>query len=309
MFKYINPGYGELLNLAIRATTKSTVYNPLNDVSFTNTERVGLIYIPDGIKEVWIQADVFIDTSKGSDKYNRIYVGNGAHINTGFYQNNETTMGAWNMGKTDTDTITMPNTVDGKVHTFGVHVSAYKDYDKSFMELYVDGALVYKDSSHANGYINDYEDIKYITFYGGANIFYSNIIIADHDIIGEKVIEFPISRESGDFVVQSDGKKKATAVGQKLEAYVNYKDIDSAILKSMSVGTITAVGASAVGFSHDASVVNSVKVDVCNGEGESLGSAENEITAGEGALGPVVEKTFELTEIAAMKVVLEAKHD
>lgn len=312
MFKYINPGYGELLTLTPGQTVHNGAINPINGVGFKNENRSGNVVLPEGIHEVWVRVDVYFvpdpDTGHYTDNYNRVYVGNADHINTGVYQDSPTVFGTQNLGNTDLKAINISNIQDGKPHTIGLHVSAYKNYDNSYMDIYLDGQRVAHDTTASNGYMCGADDIRWVMFMGGPNTYYSNIIIADYDILNEKVIELPVKNEEGTFIVQSDGTKKAAEVGQELSATLDYSAIDKSILTSMTLGKITSVGVSSLGFSHDSSKVNSMESNIEAKDGTNLGKVQNLITTNEGAVGTVVSKTFDLSEIAGIKVRIKAIH-
>ena len=68
MWKYVNPGYGELLDEKL-GTTKSTVYNPKNGVCIGGQNSYGTINISN-LKEVYIKCDVYFKESSNNYDFN-----------------------------------------------------------------------------------------------------------------------------------------------------------------------------------------------------------------------------------------------
>lgn len=320
MFKYVNPGYGELCTLTPGTTLKTAQVNPINKVGFEcpdpgEAKRTGNISFPVGTREVWVKCDFyFIPNPDGggyTDAYNRVYVGNiqSGTVKTGVYVNSPTEVDIMNNGTTQNMHIKTANMQDGKLHTFLLHVRAIANsYDKSLIEVSLDGVSLYskKGGSIGGGYVNNGEEITQVGFIGGPNTVYSNIICADYDISQEQVVEIPIKSESSDFETNSDGSRKISAVGQKSTAELDFGELDSAIVKSMVLGQITSISAGLTGFTRDSTKVNGMQIDLLK-DGTTMATAENLMKDNNGVMGPTFVKTMAASEISKFKIVATAK--
>ena len=210
-FKYINPGYAELLADASMRTTKSTTYNPLNGIAMKGSGD-GYYYLPEDCDEVWVKFVFYCDTNYTWQL--NCYIGS-SQSKYGFYRYSKDDSRAYFQGASTK----IQNTTDYACHTVWMHCKAGSE---GLLEIFVDGVEAFSKTG-AVTWANQYIYFKS----SNSSLFISNIIISDHEIAKseEVYVLTPKATETG--MAVSSGVYTADAANQ----YVR-QTIDVASLKS-----------------------------------------------------------------------------
>lgn len=206
MWKYVNPGYGELLDEKL-GTTKSTVYNPKNGVCIGGQTGYGKINLPN-LQEVYIKCNVYFKEA-GDSSYFNIYVSKD-EANIGLYKSYFGMLGVM-IG--DEDHKNIMNFDTRKLYSVVLHIKAGI---KGVVELFVDNTLVKAYNTQITASSFDTVKIRAQADY------VSNIIISDQDIRDESVLVVPLGEPTGTWSGISDGEAKATEAANtpKVEVFI-----------------------------------------------------------------------------------------
>lgn len=285
MWKYVNPGYGELLDEKL-GTTKSTVYNPKNGVCIGGQTSYGKINLPN-LNEVYIKCNVYFK-SRYSDQYLRIYATKD-NLFTGLYKSDSNHLGVCiNDNK-------YSNIVDygtDKLYSVMLHIKAGV---KGVIELFVD-----------NTFVKAYNTQMKVSSFDAVEImaqadYVSNIIISDQDIRDESVLVVPLGEPTGTWSGISDGEAKATEADQVLTQSLKIDDIKNVV----GTDTVTSVSVAAYDIRYDSEKVNSMEASIIK-DGSNLTSATKSIK--NGAITPVTfMKNMTIDNLANTSVSFKAK--
>lgn len=283
MWKYVNPGYGELLDEKL-GTTKSTVYNPKNGVCIGGQTNYGAITLPN-LQEVYIKCNVYFKSI--SDNFN-IYVSKN-NVKIGLWKNRYENLGVL-IGDTEYESI-MEFTTD-KLYSVVLHVKAGV---KGVVELFADNTLVKAYNTQITASSFDAVKIRAQTDY------VSNIIISDQDIRDESVLVVPLGEPTGTWSGISDGEAKATEADQVLTQSLKINDIENVV----GTDTVTSVSVAAYDIRYDSEKVNSMEASITK-DGSNLTSATKSIT--NNAITPVTfMKNMTIDNLANTSVSFKAK--
>lgn len=283
MWKYVNPGYGELLDEKL-GTTKSTAYNPKNGVCIGGQTNYGAITLPN-LQEVYIKCNVYFKSI--SDNFN-IYVSKN-NVKIGLWKNRYENLGVL-IGDTEYESI-MEFTTD-KLYSVVLHVKAGV---KGVVELFADNTLVKAYNTQITASSFDAVKIRAQTDY------VSNIIISDQDIRDESVLVVPLGEPTGTWSGISDGEAKATEADQVLTQSLKINDIENVV----GTDTVTSVSVAAYDIRYDSEKVNSMEASITK-DGSNLTSATKSIT--NNAITPVTfMKNMTIDNLANTSVSFKAK--
>lgn len=285
MWKYVNPGYGELLDEKL-GTIKNKTYNPTNGVCLTNGNNRGGINLPN-LKEVYVKFDVYF---KSADRaYGQFYIGDGTYW-TGLYKTNYSSYSLKIDGNkmSDFDFVLSSD----KLHKIVYHV---KSGQKGELEVFIDNQLAKSYSGNISTSVFSKCEV------GFDNNFISNIIIADYDIRDESVLVVPLGDPTGTWSGISDGEAKAAEVDQVLTQSLKVDDIKNTV----GTNTVTSVSVAAYDIRYDSEKVNSMEASITK-DGSNLTSATKSIK--NGAITPVTfMKNMTIDNLANTSVSFKAK--
>ena len=285
MWKYVNPGYGELLDEKL-GTTKSTVYNPKNGVCIGGQRSYGKINLPN-LQEVYIKCNVYFKEA-GDSSYFNIYVSKD-EANIGLYKSYFGMLGVM-IG--DDDHKNIMNFDTRKLYSVVLHIKAGI---KGVVELFVDNTLVKAYNTQIT--VSSFDAVKI-----RANADYvSNIIISDQDIRDESVLVVPFGEPTGTWSGISDGEAKATEADQVLTQSLKIDDIKNTV----GTDTVTSVSVAAYDIRYDGEKVNAMEASITK-DGANLTSATKSIT--NNAITPVTfMKNMTIDNLANTSVSFKAK--
>lgn len=283
MWKYVNPGYGELLDEKL-GTTKSTVYNPKNVVCIGGQINYGKINLPN-LKEIYVKCNVYF---KSSSDFLNIYVSKD-NVTIGLWKNRYDNLGVM-IGDTEYESIMEFDT--NKLYSVVLHVKAGV---KGVVELFADNTLVKAYNTQITASSFDAVKIRAQTDY------VSNIIISDQDIRDESVLVVPLGEPTGTWSGISDGEAKATEADQVLTQSLKIDDIENVV----GTDTVTSVSVAAYDIRYDGEKVNAMEASITK-DGSNLTSATKSIT--NNAITPVTfMKNMTIDNLANTSVSFKAK--
>lgn len=285
MWKYVNPGYGELLDEKL-GTTQNKTYNPTNGVCIGGQTNYGAITLPN-LQEVYIKCNVCFKEN-GESSYFNIYV-NKDTKNIGLWKSNFAALGIYVDGEEK-------NNIFGfekyRVYSVVLHI---KTGIKGTIELFVDGTLVKAYNQQIS--MSNFSAVKI----RAQADYVSNIIIADYDIRDESVLVVPLGEPTGTWSGISDGEAKATEVDQVLTQSLKIDDIKNTV----GTNTVTSVNVAAFDIRYDSDKVNAMEASITK-DGSNLTSATKSIT--NGAITPVTfMKNMTIDNLANTSVSFKAK--
>lgn len=285
MWKYVNPGYGELLDEKL-GTIKSKSYNPTNGVCLANGNNKGVINLPN-LKEVYVKFDVYF---KRADRtYGQFYIGDGTNW-TGLYKIDYSSYSTKIDGKEMPEiNVTLS---DNTLHKIVYHV---KPGQKGEFEVFIDNKLAKSYSGNIS--TNVFCKCKVGFDYN----FISNIIIADYDIRDESVLVVPLGEPTGTWSGISDGEAKATEADQVLTQSLKIDDIKNVV----GTDTVTSVSVAAYDIRYDSEKVNAMEASITKDD-SNLTSETKLIT--NNAITPVTfMKNMTIDNLANTSVSFNAK--
>ena len=285
MWKYVNPGYGELLDEKL-GTIKNKAYNPTNGMCLANGSSRGGINLPN-LKEVYVKFDVYFYS--GDRSYGQFYIGDGTNW-TGLYKTNYSSYSL----KIDGNKMSEFDFIlsSDKLHKIVYHV---KPGQKGELEVFIDNQFVKSYSGKISTSVFRKCEV------GFDNNFISNIIIADYDIRDESVLVVPLGEPTGTWSGISDGEAKATEADQVLTQSLKIDDIKNVV----GTDTVTSVSVAAYDIRYDSEKVNSMEASITK-DGSNLTSATKSIT--NNAITPITfMKNMTIDNLANTSVSFKAK--
>lgn len=215
-FRYMNPGYGELLAESGAETLKNYIYNPYNEVSFTASNKM-LTIVPAGkiSTDFYCKFDVYFPSSDSTS----FYIGMARYDNldsamwlSGIRINNGVALFYFGSNKIGTEIQLKPNAIN--TINFAIHINnATCEFSVNNSEKVTGNIVYYKQ------YYDERSPIRiYFPTSSSSNIFYvSNMIISDEEISPkEKIIALPIGTTATDMTAGASGIYLADAVNQTL---------------------------------------------------------------------------------------------
>lgn len=301
-FKYINPGYGELLTVA-GTTVQNSDYNPDNGVAFWQSDNTQNLTLPASVQEIWIKFDLYVTSNDGPRIYVYDYQGS---VSTGV-RVFQTYVRILNYSSTVATTV--QGTFTGH-HTYILHVKSA--VSGGIFDLYCDGAKIYTFSGSVNsGY--SIGNIRVNSAVSAPGNYFSNLIISDTEIKNnEKIVILPLKDKLSDWSDQGNGTIKATAVGQTLRALIDVDSLNTVLsARGGNNIDIQAVSIGAQGVLYDSTAVNALASSVTNGGRtqniETVAIANNAMRGSGQSVNPLTGSAWALSEIETLQVQLTAK--
>ena len=227
-FKYINPGYAELLSSRTGETFRNSVYNPSANVSFsTDSGYYDYVTIPENIAEIYCVFSIYFAERKYYNKPNF-----GVKFGRSYYENctglvfytdgsRATTLSliAYYNNRS-ANSISISNYTDSGLQKIWLHIKRKVNENDSngIVEFSIDGGKNVITSEFDTA-ITLYQNL----FFRASGNYFSNIIISDEYIDPkEQVISLSISLTESDMTFDSEtGIYTATATNQSLLSAVN----------------------------------------------------------------------------------------
>lgn len=248
-FKYVNPGYGSLLDYQFPTTQINKIYNPINEVYFENTNRTPLLKFPENLKEIYFKFWVFTGASY------RVYFNDTDYTKMVGVNLALTYLTVWN--KNSSNDISVPNFRD-KFTSFKLHIKT--GVTDGIIEIYMNNNLVYSyEGNVVNGV--DLENLTLQDSNSWGRI--SNMIISDSNIFDEEVIIVPMKTTYLDGFTPYDNTFKTTEENATIS-----KMVDVEALKTKLEGNfkITSIGICAThAFAFDGTM-NKIQSFLKNGD-------------------------------------------
>ena len=227
-FKYINPGYAELLAESSMTTSKSATYNPINGIVLRGSGG-GYYHLPADCDEVWVKFGFYCDNSYGWQL--NCYIGSNQGTN-GFYRYSKDDSKAYFQGKSTK----IQSVTDFAYHTVWMHCKAGSD---GMLEIFVDGIEVFSGTgavTWANQYVYFKSSYSYLSI--------SNIIISDHEITKSEEVYILTAKTTETDMSEANGVYTASAENQYMRQTV---DVDALKAKAGSDAvSVTGLAVAAV---------------------------------------------------------------
>lgn len=250
---YVNPGYIELMDGSVNGKTVlngSTLY-------FYNIYDGYNIKFTD-YKELWLKIKVIFDGS-----IIRFYTKDDSN-SIGVRINSNGTYYFWHY-TLEYDIIPKNGVfISGKEYELMLHVKS--DSSNGLVEFYINGVL---DKSYSGSMYGD--NFPGITIESdSAGTLFRDVIIADFDITDYHLAPVEIKDYETDFVKQSDGTIKATAMGQYISMHLDTDDLKAKMQKVVENAEIVGVNVGAFNVGYDSSVINALKPSVNGTDAETI---------------------------------------
>lgn len=279
MFKYVNPGYGDLLENQGQ-TKYSTDLNPTNGVAFYSGSNRA-ITLPSGTKEVWIKCHM------NRERVSGIISVSGTGYPTGLMLNNRKGSGyisLWFNEGSGGGVGYYTKYFDWGTLDIVLHIKSH--ITDGLIEVWINGDYIgIRQGNCYKG--NDLPGVWFSSEDSGN--YYSNIIVADYDISREEVIEAKLLDPTGDWKGLAIGQAEATAVGQTITQKIDTDDLKTRIEAKSKTIDISSVSLAAVGAKFDSSVVNALTGTISGDTGDEYTNTQKIINSGAAVLGSYIK--------------------
>ncbi len=292
-FKYVNPGYAELLDCN-GTTVSDTTINETNGVAFSYTGDEASVVFNNTLTDIWISVSMNRSYSSG-----RISVNGNNKYSSKFCGLEFTDIGfdVYLAGKK-----TSIQNDDFTYRKMRIVLHARSDANDGIIEIFYKGDRV----AFARGNVNGGSPFKGVWLYSGSqkNYFF-NVIIADYDISHEEVITATLTEPKGTWEGIGTDQIKATDVGQILTQQINMDDLKTKIDKLGANITITGVSLCARNVLFDSNKINALTGIVNNGKEDVYSETKTFSTTGT-VSGISYVKNMTLNEIKTAKFSLKS---
>ena len=252
MFKYINPGFAELLtfNGPNTFTTKNSDYNKLNGVSFSTNanDEYNYVTIPANIAEIYCVFNIyFVERKHYSTPYFGVRFGSSYYENctgllfytSGPYATTLSLIACYNSNQSNK--ISISDYYNSGLQKIWLHIKRKVNEDDSngIVEFSIDGGKTIITSEFDKA-ITLYQNL----LFRATGNYFSNIIISDEYISPkEQIIKLPISTTESDMTFDSEtGLYTATAANQSLLSAVNVNALAEEYGSDSQVTGVALVG-------------------------------------------------------------------
>lgn len=294
-FKYINPGYVSLTES--KDMTQSTLHAALNGLSMVSTYGT--------------ESKFFVFNS-GDKFYFRFNAYFGGTFSTwgrviGFYKNVEMACsGSYTAKMTPSGTVNNNFDFSSGLTT----ISGCFDIANGTIQMYQDGALKYSYSGTIFGGVST--DITVSCYLPNDNMYYSDFIFSDSDVMAEKVAVVPVkSTILNGWTANSDGTYTTGDAGNKLlqtldvdTLKANIGTAKSILYKSISINGIPAYCAS--GSLNQLKTVVTDGANTSNPETQTLTTATSAVMRTEGIQNPLTSADWTEAALRGVSVGVES---
>lgn len=294
-WKYVNPGYAELLENTDSKTIKDIEKNPINGVAFNNAAGSENITVPEGVKEFWVKCRFVRSNDVG-----KIY-----------FQNSGTGQDITGVMLNYSDRVQLYQ-YWGKYSTFylglaslpEINICAHFRPDKSngLIELWINGDFIGKISGDIGSAAKTYK-LKFDT--GNSTSYFSNIIIADYDISDEEIAIAKLTDLAGTWDGIKEGTAKATATGQILSQKIDTADLESQIKAQSAAVNITGVTVAGLTMKYDSTEVNRM-TGIINDGSKDIFTETQAMNSNSSTIYNAYQKDMTIDDIAKLTCSLKA---
>ncbi|MBR1760626.1 MAG: hypothetical protein IJ741_05540 [Schwartzia sp.] len=256
-FKYINPGYAELLADSSMTTSKSTTYNPINGIAMKGSGD-GYYYLPEGCDEVWVKFGFYSNTTYTWQL--NCYIGSN-QSKYGFYRYGKDDNRAYFQGVSTK----IQGTTDYDCHTVWMHCKAGSD---GLLEIFIDGVEAFSKTGEVT-WANQYVYFKS----ANTSLFITNIIISDHEIAKSEEVYVLTPKTTETDMGESGGLYTADSENQHVR-----QKVDVAALKSKAGSdavSITGLAVAAVPAYYEGDGLSSLAAMKNDAEMETVALSSN----------------------------------
>ena len=237
-FKYINPGYAELLSVRGGTTVTGEQYSKTGVSFWQPTSDKGLT-ISEFPTELYGKLDLYFKAPENADRA-KLTLAIGGYI----IVSAETSWSRWRMkGNNNNDTIATSDSIRANaVNTLWFHVKPGQNHDGIFRALLNEREVCNKqDCSFWYAYSSSE---KTITLYSRTeDVLISNLILSDEEISPrEQVIMLPVKATQTNMIDCGDGNYEATAANQEI-----LQSVDVAALSTQYGADSRVTGISLIG--------------------------------------------------------------
>ena len=236
-FKYINPGYADLIDLGSDKTVRDAKYSKTG-VSFWMPKIRG-IAVPYTLTELYGKFDVYLKSGKSLDSTAWLQFGEKNRVKIRGYNDYWDIYGI-NRGTAYFDARNYVKHDD--VNTIWFHMKQEPSYN-AMLHVIVNGHEIGK---RTNLYM-DFRDAKEISIYAETDdALLSNIILSDEDInMKEQAVLLSVQSTVTDMTDGGDGSYRATAAGQQILQTMDTAALAAAYGADSQVTGVTLFGAPA----------------------------------------------------------------
>ena len=236
-FKYINPGYADLIDLGSDKTVRDAKYSKTG-VSFWMPKIRG-IAVPYTLTELYGKFNVYIKSGKSLDSTAWFQFGGKNRVKIRGYND------YWDVYGINRDTAYFDARKHMKhddVNTIWFHMKQEPSYN-AMLHVIVNGHEIGKRTD----LYMDFRDAKEISIYADTDdALLSNIILSDEDInMKEQAVLLSVQSMATDMTDGGDGSYRATAVGQQILQTMDTAALAAAYGADSQVTGITLFGAPA----------------------------------------------------------------
>lgn len=263
-FKYVNPGYAELLANSAE-TTYDTNINKINGVSFGSVTSDKAVVLPNGTKNVWIKCSIYRGHITGLISLTGYGYPTGVMINDRV--GDCVTLWA-NEGAGGGKSFKSKYYYDGRLDLV-LHVKS--EQNSSVIELWIDDELVGRRIDCVNGktFSGVWLDPGYNSGGNSDNsykdAYFYNLIVADYDISREQVVEAALKAPTGTWKGIAVNQPVADEVGQVLTQTIDTEILETKIKSFSKTVKINGVNIAAVGAQYNTDEVNALTATVSLG--------------------------------------------
>ena len=214
-FKYINPGYAELLSVRGGTTVTGEQYSKTG-VSFWQPEEYKGLPLSEAPNEVYVKLDMYLKNPKNASD-SRLEIGIGFANWVRVYPHR----GQWDIeGHDDSTVFDIYETAEfvrpDAINSLWFHIKQGKNNDGIFHVIVNERVLCNKRDRNI-WYANDTHAKILMVLSKNDNILISNLILSDEEISPrEQVVMLPIKETQTTMTDSGDGSYEATAANQEL---------------------------------------------------------------------------------------------
>lgn len=289
-YKYVNPGYGELLDRA-GTTVNDTKINAVNGVAFFNNSNDRSVTFPEPLTNVWIKLSMErayvsgIISVTGTGWPTGVRLDKNDYIKV-FFSGNEKDFTTKYADKASID--------------FIMHVRS--GVNDGIIEVWMNGDKV--AVRQGNCYDGKPFNGVWLKTESEKNYFF-NVIIADYDISHEEVVTARLTEPEGTWKGIGAAQAEASDVNQVLTQKIDTDDLEKKILARSESICITGVTLSARDIHFNSDKVNALTGTVNDGE-KDVYSSTQKISGASMVYGMSYIKDMTLDEVKAASFSLKS---
>ena len=219
-FRYINPGYAELLDVAGGKTIQNDIYNPYSQVAFMQPSKLAGIVLPEMPVEIYMKCTVFLKYQAGKDNEFHLEAGNNNGIAVDYSSYTGWRYSLWANGSSQAG-YGYTTLKDDALNEILLHIKAGDSGSGGWYYTNINGTEIcnkaYTTSFKATSSTSVKPDIVEIYAKDYETTALSNIILSSDPIdMKEHAIVLPVKATETDMAANDDGSYTADKAGQYL---------------------------------------------------------------------------------------------